>query len=66
MSLLLPIHDPEPESLVALQFSEDPYASQDKMELILSGQFSLMHIQMSSDKDPVYGVFCYSYSFARQ
>ena len=56
VSLEAPI-EVEEESLIALQFSKDPYADQDKMELILSGQFMLINVHMTSNED-IYGDFC--------
>lgn len=48
---------PEPESLVAMQFSPDPYRGQSKKNFILSGQFSLVHVHISPNGE-VHGVFC--------
>jgi hypothetical protein len=56
-------HDDEPPpeledvSLIASQFSADPYANQDKMELIVSGKFTLIYVHMTSDDD-FFGDFC--------
>jgi hypothetical protein len=56
--------EPESGSLIASQFSKDPYAGQDKMQLILAGQFKLMTVHMSSDND-IYGSFC-EFDFSSQ
>lgn len=49
--------EPDNGSLIASQFSQDPYAGQDKLQLILAGQFKLMTVHMSSDND-IFGSFC--------
>ena len=49
-----PPPDPNAVSLIEGQFSEDPYLNHDKMDLILSGQFALSDVHITSEHE-VYG-----------
>lgn len=54
----------EEESLIAMQFTADPYADRDKIELIQSGEAKLASLRLSPDSlaegndSGVYAIFC--------
>lgn len=53
------------ESLIAKQFSDDPYQGENKLELILSGKFMLSDVRMGRNGEATQGHFC-EFDFERQ
>jgi hypothetical protein len=65
-----PLHPPDSEehketSLLVNRFRKDPYEGEDKLALVRSGKFLLVHVEMSSDES-VIGQFCeFNYELQR-
>jgi hypothetical protein len=61
-----PLEPPDEGYLIAMQFSDDPYLGQDKLELVLSGKFMLSDVHMGRNAGEATKAHFCEFDFERQ
>lgn len=61
-----PLEPPDEGSLIAMQFSDDPYLGQDKLELVLSGKFMISDVHMGRNPGEATKAHFCEFDFGRQ